>query len=988
MKNISGKSFLGLILLFLSTQPLFATHLRAGEITVTQNCPSRTYTICINIYVNTDPSETDVKFGGGELKFGDGSIHIPPEVNSVPFGDPQDFIGVIQYCVVHTYPAPGVYKISYWEHNRNAGILNMSNSVGTSFFIETIIEIDPFKGCDNSPRLLVPPIDKACSGAAWFHNPGAYDVDGDSLSYQLITPRQTFDNGVTDVVGNYTLPDNQIHYAGLDYSNAQEDGSGEPEFNINPVDGTITWDAPGEPGEYNIAFLVTEWRKVNDVWLPIGSIVRDMQIIVEDCPNQRPELIVPIDTCVVAGAFIDVPIYGTDPDFDDVKIEVFSQTLILNPSPADYSPKDIFQKTTPQPAQINFTWQTECDHIKQQPYQVVFKITDKPAGGGVKLVSFETWNITVVGPPPEWNSASVGPDRSGQLQWEPYECAAKADSMQIWRRIDSVMYDPQNCVTGMPAGLGYEKIKTVPIGQSSYLDTNNGDGLPPGALVCYRLVATFPAPLGNKFGGTESLVSDEICLGPIMVDAPVMTHVTVDTTSVENGQITVRWTPPFDIDPGTFPPPYKYDIYRATGFSGDLELILVGTAKQTDTFLVDKLINTTNNVYNYRVLAYDNTETLIDTSATASSVRLEAKSLLEKIELAWTADVPWSLRSSVDTKHVIYRGNENDKEGDFIKIDEVESTIGLLTYTDDGHGAGLVPNQVYCYRVETRGGYGFDDTSKIPEPLINFSQIVCAQPNDDDPPCQPELELNSPDCEEQFITLGCSFNDFRNILTWTRPDDEECLKDISHYRIYYSDKRNGIDSIDYKLLVDLKDKPLDLTYTDRDLPSFARCYRLAAVDRSGNESDWSNEICNDNCPNYELPNVFTPGFGDQCNNFFSAYSDRAFVIIGNGEDSEMVSLYCNNVAPTGESLADLRMRCPRFVLKVEVTIVDRWGKQVYTYASGGRNSIHIDWDGRDNDGRELGSGVYFYSAKVTYETLDPEDSQEIVKGWVHLVRPN
>jgi hypothetical protein len=42
------------------------------------------------------------------------------------------------------------------------------------------------------------------------------------------------------------------------------------------------------------------------------------------------------------------------------------------------------------------------------------------------------------------------------------------------------------------------------------------------------------------------------------------------------------------------------------------------------------------------------------------------------------------LRSSINTKHVIYRGTTNQKEGEFVKIDSIESSIGLLKYTDDG----------------------------------------------------------------------------------------------------------------------------------------------------------------------------------------------------------------------------------------------------------------------------------------------------------------
>ena len=71
--------------------------------------------------------------------------------------------------------------VSYFEQNRNDGILNMDNSIDTPFFIETEILIDPFFGLNNTPVLLIPPIDNGAVGIKYIHNPGAFDTDGDSL---------------------------------------------------------------------------------------------------------------------------------------------------------------------------------------------------------------------------------------------------------------------------------------------------------------------------------------------------------------------------------------------------------------------------------------------------------------------------------------------------------------------------------------------------------------------------------------------------------------------------------------------------------------------------------------------------------------------------------------------------------------------------------------------------------------------------------------
>ena len=85
-------------------------------------------------------------------------------------------------------------------------------------------------------------------------------------------------------------------------------------------------------------------------------------------------------------------------------------------------------------------------------------------------------------------------------------------------------------------------------------------------------------------------------------------------------------------------------------------------------------------------------------------------------------------------------------------------------------------------------------------------------------------------------------------------------------------------------------------------------------------------------------------------------------------------------------LIDIRKRCARFVLKVDLKIFNRWGKEVYRYTSGGERSIYIDWNGRDNDGRELSTGIYYYSANVTFDMVDPAKQNKTIKGWVHLVR--
>ncbi|MDH5380364.1 MAG: gliding motility-associated C-terminal domain-containing protein, partial [Cyclobacteriaceae bacterium] len=276
------KQILVIIALFTIGIQAQATHLRAGEIIVERiNCQSLTFRITVLVY--TDMA-SGVLFGGGTLRLGDGSDpdddgskgFLIPDVSHTPRGDLGEDVGTASYSFVHTYGAPGKYIISYIEQNRNGGVLNMDNSLTTTFFIEAQILVDPFLGCNNSPVMLIPPIDKGCPGVAFFHNPGAYDPDGDSLSYELTIPKK--DVGTT--VDNYRDPNRKEFFNQFTYSN--EDGTGDPTFSIDNITGELKWDAPGDlkytgVSEYNVAFIIREWRKIGGQWFPMGYVVRDMQ---------------------------------------------------------------------------------------------------------------------------------------------------------------------------------------------------------------------------------------------------------------------------------------------------------------------------------------------------------------------------------------------------------------------------------------------------------------------------------------------------------------------------------------------------------------------------------------------------------------------------------------------------------------------------------------------------------------------------------------
>lgn len=928
--NIKKLFLLTICFLFAFYHQADATHIRAGEI-IAERISTQALTYRITVVGYTDTG-SQVQFGPGTINFGDGTeVQLSTE-SDISFKESLgNQIEKNTFILTHTFQGPGNYTIRFSEFNRNANTLNMDNSVDTPFYVETWIRIDPFVGINNSPVLTIPPVDNGAVNVRYIHNPGAYDPDGDSLAYlfdeNIIRPKQAFERPVN----RYRSPGSS------EFSFNREDGSANPYISMDPLTGDLIWDAPGIAGQFNIAFRIEEWRRINGVYEMIGYVVRDMQIIIENTDNRRPELIMPDDICVVAGTRIQEIIQGSDPDGDDIRIEVFGDPIEITSSPASYSPISVFQ---PSPGIINFDWQTVCSHVRERTYQVRVRITDRPASGPA-LVDIRTWNITVIGPPPIIEEVEQQPGRHAEISWEPYACASSAESMQIWRRLNSDPYEPDSCEIGIRAG--YELVGTTDMETFNFLDTNNDAGLSPGNTYCYRLVSVFPQPRSGV-----SIVSEEICI-TLDVDIPLITNVSIEATDPEEGEILVRWTPPYDIDVTEYPGPYTYEILRSTGFTGSQNRESIHIT--SDTVFIDSGINTANQIFNYEVVLLDR-DVKIDTSSKASSVRLEPVILNEAIELRWQFDVPWN--NSISTfPHEVYRNRTDAASADadtFTLIGEVNVTTEGLTFFDDGSHNGVPLNKdiEYCYFVVTKGAYNLDI---LTYPLENNSQVTCVRPDDDRLPCPPVLTYNGPECREYLSDKPCGFSSFYHDLSWEPDTSGECDDELSQYRLYFS--TTGAENT-FTLQGTFNGSTLNTRI--EGLNTLKGCYYIIAVDRSGNESEPSNIVCIDNCPYYELPNVFTPN-GDGTNDTFMAF-DNPF------------------------------NKCPRFVEAVELKIYNRWGVQVFNFNSSAtaENNIYIHWDGRDNNGRELPAGTYFYSGTVIYDVLDPNLREQQLKGNIQIIK--
>lgn len=891
--------------------PVFATHNRAGEISyVSDPLPGQPYRyrITINTYTKFGNPDSDAADRDSlEINFGDGSpLALAPRINgNGQVIDAQQGVKKNVYQIAHAYASPFNYVISMQDPNRVSDIINIQfgNSVNIPFYIQdTIFFRDPqFYGYNSSPILYQPPIDYGNVGEIFIHNPNAFDPDGDSLHFELIAPLA----GLNNPVPAYQYP-NQVS------------PGANNQLTLDPNTGELVWNTPQQKGIYNIAFLIREYRN----GVQISNMIRDMQVIVEDV-NNRPPIIKPTnDTCLVIGNTLILNVSATDPDSPG---QVISLTAYGGPLELPQSPATFQSSSGLAQAQGTLTWNTTCDHIYSQKYTIVFRAEDNFS---TPLVDLETWRIQLIAPPPTNLQATIQGEAI-RLDWNvgtTYVCAQspKFRGYSVWRRsgCDSLTFEI--CQQGLD-GTDYVKIAEGLLA-STYTDNT----VQKGTRYSYRVLAEFaddftasnpPTPINIS----SSAPSVNVC-AELPKDSPIITNVSIENTAITSGQVYVAWSKPraLALDTIQNPPPYRYELYRADGINGsNFTLINTATANTyaaaNDTTYIDTStdLNTEANSYSYKIKFFSNNE-FIDETQTASSVFLSIAPADNQLTLTWQFAVPW-----LNYQYKIYK--QNNANGNFEFLGQTANN----TYTD----LGLQNGETYCYYVETIGTYSTND---LIEPILNKSQIACKKPIDQQPPCTPQLLSISNNCD---LTNDDPNAPLFNNLVWQQPT-ANCADDISQYYIYYQAPL----STDFVLIDSVQNANLT-AYIHYIQNSLTGCYAIAAVDSFYNSSPKSNILCAENCPIYELPNVFTPN-GDADNPLFIP-------------------------------------RKIRFVNEVDFKVFNRWGGMVYQ-----TNNPQLNWDGTDsNTNKELPDGVYFYTCQVFELSAEGVKRQALeLSGYIHIIR--
>lgn len=846
------KLWLVILLAFAFAFPAMATHQRAAEITY-KWLGGNAYEFTLTCYTYT-PSQAGVQRDSLYVSYGDGSGAYIPRVVYQLLGDNYT---LNVYKAQHDYSSAGTYKISMEDANRNYGVVNVPNSVMVPMYIETELVINPFLGFNNSVQLLNAPVDKGCVGKLYLHNPSAYDPDGDSLSYSLVPCRGMYGE---------VIP-------GYDYPQASNS------FEIDPITGELRWENPVLQGEYNVAFMVEEWRN----GVKIGSVVRDMQILISACDNDLPQIHCDDSYCVEGGQQLIFSVSASDPDDDNVILtasgapfEMPSSPAYMNPeSPIGYNPS------------FDFIWNTDCVHVRRNPYQVV--VHAKDYGSPVSLTNVKTINVSVVGPKVQQLMATPR-GNTVTLEWAAYNCP-NAAAFRVYRKSPCDAYEPEPCETGIRSG--YQLITEInDVSTTSFVDDNNGVGLTQGVDYGYRIVAVF-------HDGAESVVSEEACV-MLKNDLPLMTHVSNESADLESGHVFVDWAKPIDIDE-QFIPPFSYCLTR----------YLDGTTSQvyqgSDTLYHDAAVDLSlaNTIY-YKVQMFDSRQMLVGESSPAYAIALRGSSGNNRVDLSWGEFVDWTIDSTQ-----VFRKTENH----FVKI----ASTASMSFSD----LNVVNDEEYLYYICTFGHYGVDG---IVRPLINYSAIIAVTPGDDEAPAAPILELET-NCE-----------DVSNLLKWHGNTES----DLAGFRVYYE----GPSQTEYTQVSIIHNPGVD-SYLHEGLESVMGCYYVRAFDEKGNLSQPSDTICVDKeeCPIYELPNVFTPN-GDGYNDVFEPKHVQLSLI----EQFKMV-------------------------------VFNRWGNVVFE-----TTDPLLDWDGKDRLSHlDCSQGTYFYICDFSYQGVTGIENMRL-QGSITIVR--
>ena len=262
------------------------------------------------------------------------------------------------------------------EGNRNNVITTIQSPGNQELCVEA--RINNLNICNNSPTFTEYPAPYICAGQTYCYNNGAFDIDGDSLVYSLETPDNN--NGGVSYLGAYS---------------AQNPVAGSTNF--DPLTGDLCMDAT--QAEVSVlAMKITEFRN----GVEIGSVVRDIQVIVLNCLTTPPVLSgfngTPAN--VTNSTSIDDSLHFCANDFNNINFNILST---LGSSPNKYmswsgitnAPAAIFNVSNNNSNSPvgSFDWTPQYSDVINSPFS--FTVTVEDDACPINNIFSYTYTITL-----------------------------------------------------------------------------------------------------------------------------------------------------------------------------------------------------------------------------------------------------------------------------------------------------------------------------------------------------------------------------------------------------------------------------------------------------------------------------------------------------------------------------------------------------------------------------------------------------------------
>lgn len=373
----------------LSTQYVYATHAAGAELTYT-HLSGNDYRVTATFYRDcggvSEPASVVIKYRSASMGFNSTVVAIKDtssgqeitvncaSVISTCNGGTSPGIRKFVYVATVTLPQQATdWIFSFYVCCRNCSITTIATPCASNSLIYVEATLNNLVAANNnSPVFSNLPVAFICIGQNFTYNHGVIDADGDSLTYELVTPKINDSTNVTFISPNS--------------ANAPIQSS--TPFTLNTSTGSLNF-TPTQQQIGIFAFKINEFR--NGVL--IGSVIRDMQVYTIPCINSLPTASginstsnYSLNACVGSNNCFTIQTADAD----------IVQSISVSSNIAQTIPGAFLNITTATHPVLNFCWTPTAADVRALPYTFTVTVRDNACpGNGTQTF---TYSINVSGP--------------------------------------------------------------------------------------------------------------------------------------------------------------------------------------------------------------------------------------------------------------------------------------------------------------------------------------------------------------------------------------------------------------------------------------------------------------------------------------------------------------------------------------------------------------------------------------------------------------